>query len=102
MEKVNTKNLAKVLLFIVFILFIYFIFQSEGFSLLREGDIEAFEEYLDENLFSALMLMLLFMVIQNAISMIPLVLLVSINVIVFGFWGGFLWSWVKRYFLNFK
>lgn len=93
MSNVSKKNIGKILLLIGSIIFIYIIFQSEGFSILRTGDLDSFQDYLDENLSSALLFMFLFMIIQNSISIIPLILLVTVNILVFGFLFGFFWSW---------
>lgn len=94
MRKVITKRIRKIGLLIGFLLLIYFVIQSEGFSILRKGDIDSFQLYLNKNLPSALFFMLLFMIIQNSVTIIPLVLLVTVNVIVFGFLLGFVWSYV--------
>lgn len=40
-----------------------------------------------------LLLTLLFMVIQNFITIIPVFLLITLNVTVFGWFSGYVWSW---------
>jgi uncharacterized membrane protein YdjX (TVP38/TMEM64 family) len=38
--------------------------------------------------------MLLIMIIQNSFTVIPLLLVITINITIFGFLKGFLWSWL--------
>lgn len=93
-ELVITKRLSKIGLFFGFLLLIYVVIQSEGFQLLLDGDIDSFQVYLNKNLPTALFFMLLVMIIQNTFTIIPLILLVTVNVVVFGFVLGFVWSYV--------
>lgn len=45
------------------------------------------------NEFMIMLSMLVIMVIQNVFTLIPLILVISVNISLFGFWNGYLWSW---------
>lgn len=62
-------------------------------TLLRNGDIEAVRSVLNENLAYTLFLTLVLMTIQNTFTVIPLILLITVNIAIFGFVYGILWSW---------
>lgn len=49
---------------------------------------------LNKNLTYTLFLTLVMMTIQNTFTIIPLILLISMNIAIFGFVYGVLWSWV--------
>lgn len=80
---------------IVFTLpFFYFSFKSDTMSVLLSGDTDAVKGLSHGSLFLILILTLLLMTVQNLFTIIPLILLISINVSLFGFTGGYLWSWL--------
>jgi uncharacterized membrane protein YdjX (TVP38/TMEM64 family) len=54
---------------------------------------ESIKAILNENILFTLGITLLFMIIQNIFTLIPLILLITINVTFFGFFYGYLWSW---------
>ncbi|WP_157076656.1 TVP38/TMEM64 family protein [Sutcliffiella cohnii] len=92
MTIVNRKNIFRTLLLLATAYTIYILLQFEGFSLLLDGDIEGLRAMMEDNLLSTIFFTLLFMVIQNAVSVIPLILIVTINVLFFGFAYGYVWS----------
>jgi len=66
---------------------------QELIKILWSGDVEAAENYLDRNVGYALFFMALVMIIQNSFTVFPLILVITINIALFGFVNGFLWSW---------
>jgi uncharacterized membrane protein YdjX (TVP38/TMEM64 family) len=63
------------------------------FTLVRNGDIESIQSALKGSLFHKLLISLILMIIQNTFTLIPLILLITINITLFGFFYGFIWSW---------
>ncbi|MCT8136694.1 TVP38/TMEM64 family protein [Anaerobacillus sp. CMMVII] len=49
---------------------------------------------LNENLATVLFIMLVMMVIQNSFTIIPLIVLITVNIMLFGFFYGVIWSWI--------
>lgn len=72
-------------------LFIYW--NLDLLSYLYNGDIEKAEAYLSKNLLTTLLLTFLIMLIQHSFTIFPLLLIISINVVLYGLPLGFLWSW---------
>ncbi|WP_071394923.1 TVP38/TMEM64 family protein [Bacillus tuaregi] len=90
---VHIKNWIKSLSFLLLVsIMIYFIFHAEWFQAFRSGDIGGI---IQENLWITLLITLLVMIIQNTFTIIPLILIITINYTVFGFMNGFLWSWLS-------
>lgn len=71
----------------------YIMVHTELFYFIRTGDFQAVPSFFKENLLYTLSILLLAMIIQNAFTIIPLLALITINVALFGFFNGFLWSW---------
>lgn len=59
----------------------------------KEGDIEAARDLFNENAARALFVLFVAMTTQNAIAMIPVALIVTASVVLFGYVRGVLWSW---------
>lgn len=76
----------------LFILF--FILNRDLIMLLWNGDIEAIRKFLNKNMGYALFFMFLVMLIQNSFTVFPLILVITINMTLFGFINGFIWSWL--------
>jgi uncharacterized membrane protein YdjX (TVP38/TMEM64 family) len=74
--------------------FLLFILNRDLFHLILDGDIETIRSYFEDNLLKAYLIMLVIMVIQNSFTIIPLILVITINIALFGIWFGFLWSWL--------
>ena len=75
------------------IVFLFVLTNQELIQILWSGDVEAAEAYLDRNIGYALFFMALVMIIQNSFTVFPLILVITINIALFGFVNGFLWSW---------
>ncbi|MDQ0972016.1 putative membrane protein YdjX (TVP38/TMEM64 family) [Neobacillus niacini] len=88
------------------------IHNSETFRLLRIGDLDSIIMSLKDTTFSKFFFTFIIMVIQNSFTIIPLIIIITINYALFGFFNGLLWSWVtsviaagiwffgSRYFFN--
>ncbi|WP_053073818.1 VTT domain-containing protein [Bacillus sp. LL01] len=66
--------------------------QTEWFSIFKSGDIEQIQLFLREEIFSILLITFLLMSIQNLFTLIPIVGIIVINIALFGFVYGYLWS----------
>lgn len=87
-----TKRLIKISSVIATLLVIFWAYNIGLFSLLRQNDAAAVQEAIAGNLPSMLSFTLVIMVIQSAFSIIPLLLVVTINFALFGFVKGYIWS----------
>lgn len=67
---------------------------SEPAKLLLQGDLQALRELAGDSMGLLMTTTLALMIIQNLFTIIPLILLISVNVSLFGFTYGYLWSWV--------
>lgn len=76
-------------LLISYLLVIHF----DLFRYLYEGDIDRAQAYLTRNWASTLLLTFLIMLIQHTFTIFPLLLVISMNVLIYGLLPGFLWSW---------
>ncbi|MBM7705926.1 TVP38/TMEM64 family protein [Chryseomicrobium aureum] len=63
------------------------------FRYLYERDIDRAQAYLTRNWASTLLLTFLIMLIQHTFTIFPLLLVISMNVLIYGLLPGFLWSW---------
>ena len=77
----------------VILVLLFALTNQELIKILWSGDVEAAETYLDRNVGYALFFMALVMIIQNSFTVFPLILVITINIALFGFVNGFLWSW---------
>lgn len=75
------------------LLLLFFVFNQDLIKLLIDGDVEKIRSFLHKNMSYALIFMALVMLIQNSFTVFPLILVITINVTLFGFLNGFLWSW---------
>ena len=88
---IGINILIKILTFISIIaVIILIVFNTEWFEFIKNGDIDSIVE---ENLFYSLFITLIIMIIQNTFTIIPLILVITINYTLYGFFNGFIWSW---------
>ncbi|QFF97768.1 TVP38/TMEM64 family protein [Psychrobacillus glaciei] len=73
---------------------LFFVMNRELITLLFDGNIEAVQSFLKKNMGYALFFLFLVMLIQNSFTIFPLILVITINITLFGFVNGFLWSWL--------
>lgn len=91
-QVVDIKNWIKFISFILVIfILIFFVFQTDWYEMIKKGD---FDSILKQNIWFILAITLLLMVIQNTFTIIPLILVITVNYVLFGFLYGFLWSWI--------
>ncbi len=87
---------------VVFVLIILAIFISLKntalFEAILEGDLQKIKTFVGNNQISILLFSTFFMLIQNTFTIIPLLVVISINITFFGFLLGFLWSWLTSIF----
>ena len=95
----NSKGTTylKVLLICIILLMISLlsIINDDLFHSVLKGDIQSIRTMLENNLSYACLLTLLIMTIQNSFTIIPLILVITINFALFGFVNGFIWSWIS-------
>lgn len=84
------RRLVPVLLALL-ILVLMLVIWLRGFPDINEDKIRSLAY---ENLWLLLLVMFGLMLFQNVVTIIPLVAIVSLNITLFGFIGGFLWSWL--------
>lgn len=95
MKKLKHLNYGKLLLFLAIVsCSLFFLLNREIFLSLMNGDLEAIQALLSKNLVYVCLLTLVIMVIQNSFTIIPLILVITVNITLFGFLLGFLWSWL--------
>lgn len=63
-------------------------------TFVMQGDLDAIQLLLNENIISILFITLVLMIIQNTFTIIPLILLITLNIMLFGFIYGVIWSWI--------
>lgn len=66
---------------------------SELFQSLRSGNVDSILLTLTESTFDKFFITFIIMIIQNSFTIIPLILIITINYTLFGFFNGLLWSW---------
>lgn len=87
----NWRNVVFVLVILgVFI----FLRNTTLFEEILEGDLQKIKTFVGNNRFSILLFSTLVMIIQNTFTIIPLLVVITINITFFGFLLGFLWSWL--------
>jgi uncharacterized membrane protein YdjX (TVP38/TMEM64 family) len=88
------------------------IHNTELFRLLRNGELDSIIQSLKADTFSKFFFTFIIMLIQNSFTIIPLIIIITINYTLFGFFNGLIWSWItsivaagiwfygSRYFFN--
>ena len=64
------------------------------FNALLDGDTETIRATLAGNSLYAYFFMMVVMTVQNSFTIIPLILVITLNIALFGAVNGFLWSWL--------
>lgn len=72
----------------------FVVINSELYPLIKTGNIDKITSFLEKNLFYTLFFTFIIMMVQNSFTIIPLILVISINITLFDFIFGFLWSWI--------
>lgn len=96
-KKIERSRLRKALIvagvLVAILALLCFLRDSPLFNAVLDGNIQKVRSLLKGNMLYAYLFMLLIMIIQNSFTVIPLILVITINLTLFGFWQGFLWSW---------
>lgn len=71
-----------------------FLRNTSLFEAILEGDLQKIKTFVGNNRISILLFSTLVMIIQNTFTIIPLLVVITINITFFGFLLGFLWSWL--------
>jgi uncharacterized membrane protein YdjX (TVP38/TMEM64 family) len=90
---ISTKTRTKVIGIALILIVILLSFKTNTFSILISGDPEAVKEVSRGSIAMLLLITLGLMIIQNIFPVIPLILLISMNVSIFGLKEGYIWSW---------
>lgn len=88
------KLFMKVISFLVIALSLLWMVNTDWFAILKSGDLDKIDAYFDKEIHIGLLITLLLMAFQNMFTIIPLVLVVTINILLYDFLNGFLWSWL--------
>lgn len=89
------NKLLRILSFIMILVAAAAVFSSELSRLILAGDIDGLQELARDHMVGMLLITLLIMMLQNLVTVVPLVLLVTVNTALFGFLYGFVWSWLS-------
>ncbi|MGN1386526.1 MAG: TVP38/TMEM64 family protein [Bacillus sp. (in: firmicutes)] len=96
-KRIERSRLRKALIvagvLVAILALLCFLRDSPLFNAVLDGNIQKVRSLLKGNMLYAYLFMLLIMIIQNSFTVIPLILVITINLTLFGFWQGFLWSW---------
>lgn len=97
MKKMNGSTYFKILLICIILLLFPLLSTryEELFNAILAGNITEIRALLTDNLPSVYLFTLLIMIIQNTFTIIPLLLMITINFTLFGFVNGFIWSWLS-------
>ncbi|MDE5413707.1 TVP38/TMEM64 family protein [Alkalihalobacterium chitinilyticum] len=68
--------------------------RTDLFNLIIQADFEGVQLLLNDNITLLLTVTFILMIIQNAFTLIPLLLLITFNMVLFGFFYGVIWSWL--------
>lgn len=84
------SHLGKILSFVLCIIMIIIFMRSDIFILIMNGQFSDIAQ--SSSVWVLLFMTLVLMIIQNLFTIVPLVLLVTFNLVLFGFTYGYLWS----------
>jgi Uncharacterized conserved protein len=92
---VNTHAIMKLVSFIAILVLAFIVVTSDVARTVINGDIDGLREMSSDNLLQMLMITFVAMLLQNLFTVIPLILLATINVAMFGIGYGYLWTWLS-------
>lgn len=70
-------------------------YDLEIFQSIRNGEVHSISTRYKDQIWYALMITFIIMIVQNSFTIIPLILVITLNYYLFGFLYGFLWSWIS-------
>ena len=89
----TNKNILITLLVLIAIFSFFQIKDSELYEAILTGNHEYIKSTFEGSILYLYGFILLIMIIQNSFTFIPLILIITFNITIFGFFEGFLWSW---------
>lgn len=90
---IGIKRWIKIASFALIIVLLIAMLTTDALSPFLSGDAEALRHASDGHVSLFLFFTMILMIIQNLFTVIPLILLISVNVSLFGFSNGYVWSW---------
>lgn len=84
------KTKHKVMSFIAFLAVVIVFINTDTFALLMAGDFDAL--LTSDAIWELSLITLLLMIVQNLFTVVPLVVVITINVAIYGFIHGYIWS----------
>jgi len=89
----NLKLWMRGLTFItIIVLLVLIAIKTELFEIIISGDVQEITEFLGDNILYSLFMTSMVMFVHNAIPVIPLILVITLNNTIFGYTYGFVWS----------
>jgi len=88
-------TMMKLVSFIAIIVLAFFVVTSDVAQTIISGDIDGLREMSSDDLSQMLTITFMAMLLQNLLTVIPLILLATINVAMFGIGYGYLWTWLS-------
>ncbi|MEK3888736.1 TVP38/TMEM64 family protein [Bacillus sp. FSL K6-3431] len=88
------KILLRVISFLAIALLVIWAFNTEWFSILKTADMDEIEAFLGEEQHITVLITFVLMMVQNLFTLVPLILIVAVNILLFGFIHGYFWSLV--------
>lgn len=81
--------------FAAVIILLVLLFSSEKLSSLIHVELDVVEAMAEENTVLVMLIMLAIMLVQNVFTVVPSLLIISVNISLFGEIQGFAWSWIS-------
>ncbi len=96
MKNNKGKIYSKLLLALMILLLIplFAAMEKELFHAVLIGDIHGIRTAVAGHPITSYLLLLVLMIIQNSFTIIPLILIITLNFTLFGFVNGFIWGWI--------
>ncbi len=89
------KGWIKVVSFLtILVITIHFVLNTDLFYTLRSGELENLYSTVSDQLPLLLLITFIVILIQNTLTVIPLILILTKNIAFFGFIYGVIWSWI--------
>lgn len=86
------KRSVRLTIFAAIVISVLILLYSEAGSYLLHADLDQIRQMTNDNLVLMLLILFIMMVIQNLFTLIPILLVISVNISLFGLWYGYLWS----------
>jgi uncharacterized membrane protein YdjX (TVP38/TMEM64 family) len=94
--KIYSKLLVALMILLLIPLFAAL--EKDLFQAVLNGNIHEIRTAVAGNPITSYLLLLVLMIIQNTFTIIPLILIITLNFTLFGFVNGFIWGWISSIF----